>query len=152
MLNVKLVKCCSFCSWFKISFKNCRSDRPNNWIGYFHGSAWQYHSSRKQYYLHHFHAKQPDLNYRNPRVAKEMEEVLRYWLEMGVDGFRVDIVSALFEKDGYPDEPACSSCDCKRSDYCFGSDPFDKNPPRMFCTLDHVHTMDQPETYEMLHR
>lgn len=73
-------------------------------------------------------------------------------MNLGVDGFRIDIISALFEAEGYPNEPLCSSCNCKRTDYCFQSDPFLKNPPKMFCTLDHIYTHDQPETYDMMYQ
>lgn len=74
-------------------------------------------------------------------------------MELGVDGFRVDIISALYENENFTDDPPCSSCDCRRSDYCFGYDPFDKNQPRAaFCTLSHTNTLDLPETYEMLYK
>lgn len=81
-----------------------------------------------------------------------MKNVLKYWLELGVDGFRIDIVPTLFETVGYPDDPPCTSCNCKRSDYCFGYDPFDQNQPRAYCTLSHVNTLDLPETYDMLYQ
>lgn len=81
-----------------------------------------------------------------------LKNILRFWLDMGVDGFRIDIVPNLFETENYPDDPPCSSCNCRRSDYCFGYDPFEENQPRLFCTLSHIHTLDLPETYDMLYQ
>lgn len=66
---------------------------PNNWLSIFGGSAWQWHAGRRQYYLHNFLASQPDLNFHNERVCKEMLAVARFWLEAGVDGFRLDTVN-----------------------------------------------------------
>ncbi|KAJ4433817.1 hypothetical protein ANN_16129 [Periplaneta americana] len=77
---------------------------PNNWVSIFNsqsmlgeGSAWSWRDERKQFYLHQFQPKQPDLNYRNAAVVEEMKNVLRFWLDRGVDGFRVDSVQFLFE-------------------------------------------------------
>src|SRR5690349_14050665 len=63
---------------------------PNNWTSMFGGSAWQFDSQMGQYYLHLFDVKQPDLNWRNPQVRRAMYDVLRFWMEHGIDGFRVD--------------------------------------------------------------
>merc|ERR1712004_300571 len=70
---------------------------PNNWVSVFGGSMWQWHEGRGQYYLHQFLKEQPDLNFRNPQVQQEMKDVLRFWIEKGVDGFRVDAARHLFE-------------------------------------------------------
>ena len=59
---------------------------PNNWLSIFGGSAWQWHEGRQQYYLHTFLKEQPDLNWDNPEVRREMHDVLRFWLDLGVDG------------------------------------------------------------------
>ncbi|CAH0392591.1 unnamed protein product [Bemisia tabaci] len=79
---------------------------PNNWRSVFRGPAWTWSEKRKQYYFHQFAPQQPDLNYYNPRVRREMEDVLRYWLDLGVDGFRVDAVNHLLEAEHYADAPA----------------------------------------------
>lgn len=63
---------------------------PNNWNAVFRGSAWEWSPMRKQFYFHQFHPRQPDLNFRNPKVEEEMKDVLRFWLDKGVDGFRID--------------------------------------------------------------
>lgn len=70
---------------------------PNNWTSMFGGSAWQFDPRTGQYYLHLFDVKQPDLNWRNPQVRRAMYDVLRFWLERGIDGFRVDVMSLLLK-------------------------------------------------------
>ena len=60
-------------------------------------SAWTYHPVRGEYYLHQFYKEQPDLNVRNPAVVEELKKVLKFWLDRGVDGFRMDAVAHLFE-------------------------------------------------------
>lgn len=78
---------------------------PNNWLSVFGGPAWTWHPDRGQFYFHQFTQEQPDLNYRNPRVVQEMEDVMQFWLEKGVSGFRVDAVNHLFEVENvYQDE------------------------------------------------
>ena len=67
---------------------------PNNWIGYFGAPAWECDLATRQYYLHSFLKEQPDLNWRNPQVRQAMQLVLQFWLDRGVDGFRVDAVSS----------------------------------------------------------
>ncbi len=78
---------------------------PNNWTSYFGGPAWQYDAQTGQYYLHLFDVKQPDLNWRNPAVQEVMYEVLRFWLDRGVDGFRVDVLWLLLKDEQFHDNP-----------------------------------------------
>jgi alpha-glucosidase len=84
---------------------------PNNWLSRFGHSAWQWDDARQQYYYHSFLLEQPDLNWRNPAVREAMADVLRFWLDRGVDGFRAD-ASAVLEKDPLlrdnPPEPNAS--------------------------------------------
>ncbi|XP_054738486.1 maltase A3-like [Anastrepha obliqua] len=113
---------------------------PTNWVSVFRGSAWQWHETRKEYYLHQFLSKQPDLNYRNPKVRAEMSDVLRFWLRRGVAGFRIDAVPFAFEiapdaKGDWPDEP--------RNDWVI--DPDDYN------YVKHIYTVDQPETIDLVY-
>lgn len=75
---------------------------PNNWQSHFEGSAWT-QVDDGQWYLHLFDTSQPDWNWSNPAVKAEFERVLRFWLDKGVDGFRVDVAHALFKKNGLPD-------------------------------------------------
>ena len=69
---------------------------PNNWLSVFGGSAWAWESRRRQYYLHNFMAEQPDLNFHNTEVQDALLDVMRFWLERGVDGFRLDTVNYYF--------------------------------------------------------
>lgn len=79
---------------------------PNNWISLFGGSMWQRDDASGQYYLHSFLKEQPDLNWDNPRVREEMQNVLRFWLDMGVDGFRADAVWHMDKDKQMRDNPA----------------------------------------------
>ncbi len=78
---------------------------PNNWLSIFGGSGWEFDQQTGQYYFHHFFREQPDLNWRNPEVRKDMLDVLRFWLEKGVDGFRLDVFSAYFKDAEFRDDP-----------------------------------------------
>ena len=106
--------------WFiesSSSRNNCRRDwylwrdpapgggPPNNWLSHFGGSGWQLDSNTGQYYYHSFLASQPDLNWRNPEVQAAMHAVLRFWLDRGVDGFRVDVLWLLVKDDEFRDNP-----------------------------------------------
>ncbi|XP_055922695.1 maltase A1-like [Eupeodes corollae] len=114
---------------------------PSNWIQAFRGSAWEWNDERKQFYLHQFAVQQADLNYRNPLVVEEMKRVLRYWLDMGVAGFRIDAVPVLFEAlpdstGRYPDEPLSGTTNDKDDhDY-----------------VTHIYTENQPETLDMVYQ
>ena len=77
-------------------------DKPNNWDSIFEGKAWEYVPSRGQYYLHIFAKKQPDLNMDNPKVREEVKDIMRFWLDMGVDGFREDVINFISKKEGLP--------------------------------------------------
>lgn len=77
---------------------------PNNWGSFFSGPAWELDAETGEYYLHLFTRKQPDLNWENPAVRKEIADVVEFWLEKGVDGFRMDVIS-LISKRGYADTP-----------------------------------------------
>lgn len=78
---------------------------PNNWVSQFGGSAWTFDPATRQYYLHSFLIQQPDLNWRNPHVRKAMYGVLRFWLDRGVDGFRVDVLWLLIKDALFRDNP-----------------------------------------------
>jgi oligo-1,6-glucosidase len=76
---------------------------PNNWESIFGGPAWSYVEEREEWYLHLFDPNQPDLNWRNPAVRQAMKDVVSWWLEKGIDGFRMDAVSHMSKTDGLPD-------------------------------------------------
>jgi alpha-glucosidase len=73
------------------------AEEPNNWVTAFGGSAWTYHRGRGRYYLHSFYPEQPDLDWRNPEVIGAMQGIIRFWLERGVDGYRVDAIDRLLK-------------------------------------------------------
>ncbi len=77
---------------------------PNDWWSTFGGSAWTFDAQSGEYYYHYFFAEQPDLNWKNPEVKAAMFDVVRYWLGMGVDGFRLDAIGTIFEEEGFPDQ------------------------------------------------
>jgi len=107
---------------------------PNNWNSVFRFSAWEWSEKRQSYYLHQFAKQQPDLNYENKDVVEEIKDVYKFWMDQGVDGFRVDAVPYLFET-GNDDEP--------RS-YNPNFDEFDND------YYIHTVTKDQPKTYDMI--
>jgi oligo-1,6-glucosidase len=84
-------------------WKDPKKDKlPNNWDSLFEGKAWEYVPERGQYYLHLFSRKQPDLNMDNPKVREEVKSIMRFWLDMGVDGFREDVINFISKKEGLP--------------------------------------------------
>ena len=78
---------------------------PNNWESIFSGSAWEYDEETEQYYMHIFSRKQPDLNWENPEVRDALYEMINWWLDKGIDGFRVDAISHIKKEDGLADMP-----------------------------------------------
>ena len=105
---------------------------PNNWQSWFGHSAWTLDPTTGQYYYHYFYVQQPDLNWRNPEVRKAMYDVMRFWLDKGISGFRMDAVSRLFEDPELHDDP-----------YLPGYNAFgDRN-------IQHKYTDDLPETHEV---
>ncbi|KRL02442.1 glycoside hydrolase family 13 protein [Liquorilactobacillus capillatus] len=106
---------------------------PNNWGSTFGGSAWEYVPERKQYYLHLFAKQQPDLNWENPEVRTTIYKMMRYWLELGIDGFRMDVISLISKKQHYPDAPGTLPY---TKNYYFGA----SNGPRVH---EFLHEMNQ---------
>jgi trehalose-6-phosphate hydrolase len=80
-------------------------DKPNNWESFFGGTAWEYDAATNQYYYHKFDVRMADLNWQNPKVRKEVQKVLRHWLDMGVDGFRLDVINFLTTDGIIADNP-----------------------------------------------
>ena len=78
---------------------------PNNWGSYFSGPAWTYVPERGQYYLHLFAKEQPDLNWENPVVRQHVYDLMKFWLDKGVDGFRMDVINLISKPEGLPDAP-----------------------------------------------
>ena len=115
-------------------------DYPNNWVSVFSGSAWTWHEKRGMYYLHQFLPEQPDFNLENYLVVQELIDVLDFWLEKGVDGFRMDAVQYSYEAQHFRDEYAT---DPSISKYCVTEDS-DTND------LHHDFTKEQPGMHDML--
>jgi alpha-glucosidase len=114
---------------------------PNNWLSVFGGSAWQWDSRRQQYYLHHYLRSQPNLNWHHRPVVDAMFAEARFWLEAGVDGFRLDAITTLVHDHRLRDNPARP----------VGSRPLsfaDSNNP--FSWQESIYTRDQPHTLELL--
>ncbi len=76
---------------------------PTNWMSFFGGSAWEYDEASKEYYLHLFTKKQPDLNWENPKVRSEIYDIINFWLDKGIDGFRLDVIPLISKRPDYPD-------------------------------------------------
>ena len=76
---------------------------PTNWESFFSGSAWRFDESTREYYLHLFSAKQPDLNWENPQVRQAVHAMMRWWLDRGVDGFRMDVINMISKDPALPD-------------------------------------------------
>ncbi|MBA4166139.1 MAG: alpha-amylase [Chitinophagaceae bacterium] len=120
-------------------WKNPREDGspPNNWLSVFGGSGWEWDEATKQYYYHAFLKEQPDLNWRNPEVQKAMFDAMRFWLEKGVDGFRVDVMWHMI-KDAY-----------------FRDNPVNPNYQQYMATYEQllpVYSTDQPEVHGIVQR
>lgn len=80
-------------------------NRPNNWESIFSGSVWEYDEKTEEYYMHVFSKKQPDLNWENPAVRQDVYSLINWWLDKGIDGFRVDAISHIKKREGFPDMP-----------------------------------------------
>jgi oligo-1,6-glucosidase len=78
---------------------------PNNWRSSFSGSAWQYDEMTDEYYLHLFSKKQPDLNWESPKLRQEIHQMMKWWLDKGIDGFRMDVINFISKVPGLPDAP-----------------------------------------------
>jgi oligo-1,6-glucosidase len=99
---------------------------PNNWRSFFGGSAWQYDEQTDEYYLHLFTKKQVDLNWENPQVREEIYKMMDWWLQKGIDGFRMDVINMLSKAPGLPDAPVVTD-----DRYQFGGQYFINGPRLM---------------------
>jgi alpha-glucosidase len=107
---------------------------PNNWLSLFGGPAWTYDDKSGQYYLHQFVKQQPELNYRHPAVLPAMQNVMRFWLDKGLDGFRVDVIWLMWKDDHFRDEPVNPGWD--------GVWPF--------LQLQHIYTQNLPGVHDLI--
>jgi alpha-glucosidase len=110
---------------------------PNNWLSVFGGGAWEWDEPTQQYYYHAFLKEQPDLNWRNPEVQEAMLDVMRFWFDKGVDGFRVDVMWHMVQDEHFRDNPP-------NPDYEPGELPYNRLLP--------VFSTDQPEVHDVVAR
>lgn len=110
---------------------------PNNWLAHFGGSAWTLDEASGQYYLHLFLPEQPDLNWRNPAVRAEFETILKFWLDRGIDGFRIDVAHAMVKDEQLRDNPMLISLDGVT------------DARYQFACMDHRYDLMQPETLDI---
>lgn len=129
--------------WYVWSDPKPDGSPPNNWLSVFGGSAWQWDGVRMQYYLHNFLAEQPDLNFHNEDVQTEILEIAKFWLERGVDGFRLDTVNYYFHDQRLRDNPPLDPE--LRNDISAPS----VNP---YGFQDHLYDKSQPENLQFLRR
>jgi alpha-glucosidase len=115
-----------------------RPIRPNNWRSWFGGPAWTWDESRGQFYLHTFLPQQPDVNWREPAVREAMLDVIRTWLERGVDGFRFDVFNVFFKHVDLPSNPRRLG---GRRAYSWQHHLYDKNQPELAAALADIRAM-----------
>ena len=110
---------------------------PNNWLSVFGGSAWEWDETTGQYYYHAFLKEQPDLNWRNPDVQQAILDAMRFWLDKGIDGFRVDVMWHMIKDEQLRDNPA-------NPDYQSHMGTYEQLLP--------VYSTDQPEVHDIVHK
>jgi alpha-glucosidase len=110
---------------------------PNNWQAVFGGPSWSWHPRRRQYYLHNFLPSQPDLNFWNPKVQDEILDIARFWLDRGVDGFRLDVINLAFHDRLLRDNP---------------SNGLSARPPMASLYQRHLYDRSRPETLDFVER
>jgi alpha-glucosidase len=110
---------------------------PNNWLASFGGPAWTWSAKRRQYYLHNFLTQQPDLNFHSGEVRQAILDVARFWLDRGVDGFRLDVANYYFHDATLTDNPPAD---------------YDKPPGWTYAYQRHLHDKSQPQTLGFLKR
>ncbi|MFP3914040.1 MAG: alpha-amylase family glycosyl hydrolase [Actinomycetota bacterium] len=113
---------------------------PNNWVSHFGGPAWTLDPSSGEYYCHLFHPDQPDLDWSNPAVREEFDRILRFWMDQGVDGFRIDVAHALMKDPELRDNPQILP---------LGDDP---SPQQAFAAYEHLYDHTQDSSKEIYRR
>ncbi len=129
-----------FADWYVWADPNPDGSPPNNWPSVFGGSAWAWEPRRRQYYLHNFLDTQPDLNFHTPAVQDALLETMRFWLDRGVDGFRLDTVNFYVHDALLRDNPP------------HAPEPDGQIPVNPYDMQDHVRSKNQPENLGVLER
>ena len=120
--------------WYHWQDSKSNDKVPNNWLSYYGGAAWTYCETRQQYFYHTFDQRQPDLNWRNPEVREAIYQMIRFWLDKEVDGFRLDASSVYSKDKDYRDNPA---------------KPGAENPEE-FDSQHHLYDKDLPENHQII--
>ena len=128
--------------WYVWADPKPNGEPPNNWLAVFGGAAWTYEPQREQYYLHNFLAEQPDLNWYNPQVREALAEVVRFWMNRGVDGFRLDTANYYAHDRELRDNPK------RPADSKLLEDGQEANPLSGYITK---YSKDRPENIEFIH-
>ena len=123
--------------WFIWKDAKPNGEYPNNWLSVFGGNAWEWDEKTEQFYYHAFLKEQPDLNWRNPQVQEAMFDVMRFWLDRGVDGFRVDVMWHMVKDDQFRDNPP-------NPDYQQHMSTYEQLMP--------VYSTDQPEVHKIIRK
>lgn len=113
---------------------------PNNWVSHFGGPAWTYEEVSGQFWCHLFLPEQPDLNWDNERVLDAFDEILRFWCDRGVDGFRIDVAHGLKKHPSFADNPRTTAHGVWMG------------PGEIFGSFDHIHDLDQDDNIEIFRR
>lgn len=131
--------------WFVWADAKDDGNPPNNWLSIFGGSAWQWDTRRCQYYLHNFLTSQPDLNFHNPQVQDALLASVKFWLDLGVDGYRLDTVNFFFHDAQLRDNPGRGAPDLSNPDPAV-------NPFNPYGWQRHVYDKSRPENLPFLER
>ncbi|OSQ49337.1 beta-galactosidase BglA [Marivita geojedonensis] len=129
--------------WYVWSDPKDDGTPPNNWLSIFGGSAWQWDARREQYYMHNFLTSQPDLNFHNPDVQQALLDVTRFWLDRGVDGFRLDTINFYFHDKELRSNPALPK-ERRNSTIAPSVNPYNHQ--------EHLYSKNQPENLAFLER
>jgi alpha-glucosidase len=131
--------------WYVWADPKADGNPPNNWLSIFGGSAWQWDTRRCQYYLHNFLTSQPDLNFHSPAVQDALLDTVKFWLDLGVDGYRLDTVNFFFHDAQLRDNPGRGAPDPNNPDPAV-------NPFNPYGWQRHVYDKSRPENLPFLQR
>ena len=130
-------------NWYVWSDPKPDGTPPNNWLSIFGGSAWQWDTRREQYFLHNFLTSQPDLNFHEPQVQSALLDVAHFWLERGVDGFRLDTINFYIHDDELRDNPALPP-EQRNADTAPAVNPYNHQ--------EHIYSKNRPENLAFLRK
>lgn len=122
-------------NWYLWRDPSSEGGPPNNWLSVFGGSAWEWDEKTEQYFYHAYLKEQPDLNWRNPEVQQELFWIMRFWLDKGIDGFRVDVMWHMIKDENWRNNPV-------NPDFKEGMSPYNQFVPS--------YSVDQPEVHHIV--